>query len=139
MVPSIRGRTLSRAWRPALVGALISLPVAAIINWLPNSEATIGGGVMIIGAFVAGVIAAIRSTDPAAAGLRAGLLGGVLAVLTFVVTVASTASRGTTTPWPLSRVVFWTFAIGFALCVAPVFGLACGRVGGWAANTIISR
>lgn len=132
-------RTIPSAWRFALVGALASLPVAIILNWLPNSEATIGGGIMIIGAFIAGVIAAIRSTDPGAAGLRAGFLGGVLAVLTLIVTVISTVGSGTTAVWPLSRVVFWIFASGLVLCIAPVFGLGCGRVGGWMANTVASR
>jgi hypothetical protein len=41
--------------------------------------------------------------------------------------------------WPPSRIVFWTFAGGVVLCVAPIFGLGCGRVGGWVANTVTSR
>jgi hypothetical protein len=90
---------------------------------------------MIIGAFIAGVIAAVRSTDPGAVGIRTGLLGGVVGVLTFVVRVVSNPA----TAWPLSRVVFWAFATGLVLCVAPVFGLAFGHVGGWVANTVISR
>ena len=132
-------QTVPSAWRFALIGALASLPVAAIINLLPNSEATIGGGVMIIGAFIAGVIAAVRVTDPNAAGLRAGFLGGVLGVCSFIVTVVSTATSGTAGPWPLSRVVFWVFAIVLVLCASPVFGLVCGHVGGWIANIVLSR
>lgn len=135
MAPSLRDRTLPTAWRFALIGALASLPVAAVLNWLPNSEATSGGGIMIIGAFIAGVVAAIRSTNPDAAGLRAGFLGGVVAVLTLIVTVVN----GTTAAWPLSRVVFWVFASGLGLCVASIFGLGCGHVGGWVANTVASR
>jgi len=133
MVSPSRVRTPSTAWRLALVGALAALPVAAVIDRLPNSEATIGGGIMIVGAFIAGVIAAIRSTDPGAAGLRAGFLGGVVGVLTFVVTV------GTTAAWSLYRVVFYIVASGVVLCVAPLFGLGCGRVGGWVANAVASR
>jgi hypothetical protein len=133
MVSPPRVRTLPSAWRFAIIGAIASLPVAAVVNWLPNSEATIGGGIMIVGAFIAGGIAAIRSTDPDAAGLRAGFLGGVLAVLTFLVTA------GTTAAWPLSRVVFFVFATVGILCIAPIFGLGCGRVGGWVANTVASR
>jgi len=133
MVSLSHVRTPSTAWRFALVGALAALPAAAIIDWLPNSKATIGGGIMIVGAFIAGGIAAIRATDPGAAGLRAGSLGGVVGVLTFIVTA------GTTATWSLSRVVFWVFASGVVLCVAPVFGLGCGRVGGWVANIVASR
>jgi len=132
-------QTVPSAWRFALVGALASLPVAAIINRLPNSEATLGGGVMTIGAFIAGVIAAVRVTEPDAAGLRAGFLGGVLGVSSLIVTVVSTSASGTAAAWPLSRVVFWVFAIGLGLCVASVFGLVCGRVGGWMADTVVSR
>jgi hypothetical protein len=83
-----------------------------------------------VGALIAGGIAATRSTDPSAAGLRAGLLGGVVSVLSVVVTVGSSAA------WPLSSVVFGVFAAIVVLCVAPVFGLAFGRIGGWVANTV---
>ncbi|EFW92027.1 hypothetical protein ZOD2009_11130 [Haladaptatus paucihalophilus DX253] len=133
MVSPSHVRILSPAWRYALIGALVSLPVSAIINWLPNSEATIGGGIMIVGALVAGGIAAIRSTEPSAAGLRAGFLGGLVAVLIFLVTVDITAV------WPLSRVIFWVFAGGISLCVAPLFGRGCGRIGGWVTITIVTR
>jgi hypothetical protein len=133
MVSPSRVRTPSTVWQFALIGALASLPVSVVLNWLPNSEATIGGGIIIVGAFIAGVISATRSTNPGAAGLRTGFLGGVLAVLTFIVT------EGTMAVWPPSRIVFWTFAGGVVLCVAPIFGLGCGRVGGWVANTVTSR
>ena len=138
MSPSLL-QTVPSTWRFALIGALASLPVAAMIDLLPNSEATIGGGVVIIGAFIAGVIAAVRVTDPDAAGLRAGFLGGILGICSFIVTVVSTATSGTAAAWPLSRVVFWIFAIVLVLCASPVFGLVCGHVGGWIANTVLSR
>ena len=94
---------------------------------------------MILGAFIAGVVAATRSIDPDAAGLRTGFLGGVLAVFTLIVTVVGTVVSGSMTAWPLSRVVFWIFASGLVLCIAPVFGLVCGRIGGWVATTVGSR
>lgn len=135
----LRPPALSASWRSALVGALAALPVAAVLNCLPDSDATIGGAVTVIGAFVAGVVAALRSTDPDAAGLRAGFLGGVLAVLTLVVTAVSAAVSGTGGAWPPSRIAFWAFAVGVVLCLAPVFGLVFGRVGGWAAGAVASR
>lgn len=138
MSPSLF-QTVPSAWRFALVGALASLPVAAVLNRLPNSEATIGGNVMILGAFIAGAIASVRLTDSDAAGLRAGFLGGVLGVLSLLVTVISTSTSGTAAAWPLSRVVFWVVAIGLGLCIASVFGLVCGRIGGWIANVVVSR
>jgi hypothetical protein len=134
MSPSpLHTRSLPATWRFAILGALVSLPITVVVNWLPDSRATIGGGIMILGAFIAGVVAATRSTDSGAAGLRAGLIAAVVSVVTFVVT------GGTTVAWPLSRVVFFVFASGLVLCVVPVFGLVCGRVGGWIVNTVASR
>jgi hypothetical protein len=71
-------------WQQALIGALASLPVAIIFNWVPNSEATISGSIMIVGAFIAGVIATNGSTEPDAAGFCTGLLAGVVGVSSFI-------------------------------------------------------
>jgi hypothetical protein len=110
------------------------------VNWLPTSEATIGGAFMTVGAFIAGGIAATRSEDPDAAGVRAGLLGGVVGVLLLRVTVVSSALGGTTVVWrSASRVAFIILASGVVLCVAPLFGRAFGRVGGWAASRVLAR
>lgn len=88
---------------------------------------------MIIGAMIAGAFAISRSVDPGAAGLRAGLLGGVVAVLTFVFTQAVTAT------WSASRLVFFGIAVGFVLCVAPIFGWVSGQVGGRIAGVVASE
>jgi F0F1-type ATP synthase assembly protein I len=101
---------------------------------LPNASATTGGSIMVFGAFLAGVIAALRSTDPAASGLRAGFIGGAVAVFTLTMRVVSTAISGMTSAWPLSRIAFWIVASGIVLCIAPVFGLVFGRVGAWITN-----
>jgi hypothetical protein len=94
---------------------------------------------MLIGAFLAGVIAGFRSTDPAASGLRAGFIGGAVAVFTLMIRVVGTAVSGMAAAWPLSRIAFWVVASGFVLCVAPVFGLVCGRIGGGVTTTVLSR
>jgi hypothetical protein len=94
---------------------------------------------MFFGAFLAGVIAALRSTDPGASGLRAGFIGGAVAVLSVTTRVVSTSVRGMAAAWPLSRIAFWIVASGFGLCTAPLFGLVFGRVGGALTNTVISR
>jgi ABC-type uncharacterized transport system permease subunit len=85
---------------------------------------------MIVGAFIAGALATTRSADSGAAGLRAGFLGGVIGLLTFVVTVDTTAA------WPVSRVLFWLFAVTAVLFIAPLFGLGFGRLGEWVANAV---
>lgn len=139
MTPSPpRARALPAAWRFALVGAIASLPVTVLINRMPNSGATISGSIMIVGGFIAGVVATNRSTDPDAVGLRTGLLAGVVGVSTFVVTVVGDSLGGSTVAWPLSRVVFFVFAGVLFLFVASVFGLVCSRVGGWVADTLVS-
>ena len=130
MVSERLTRRVPQAWQAALLGMLASLPATAVVNWLPNSEATIGGGVMVIGAMIAGAVAAGRSINPTAAGLRAGFLGGVIGVLAFVVTVGMTAT------WSATRIVFFTFAGVMVLSIAPVFGLVFGWIGGWVANVV---
>ncbi|WP_136601459.1 DUF5518 domain-containing protein [Salinigranum halophilum] len=135
---TLRRSAVSAPWRYAFVGALCSLPVGALLDRLPNSSATVGGSIMLLGAFLAGVIAVLRSTDPAASGLRAGFIGGAVAVCTLAMRVVSMAASDMAA-WPLSRVAFWVVASGFVLCVAPLFGLVCGRIGGGVTNTVVSR
>jgi hypothetical protein len=137
---SLHPSTISPAWRFALVGAVASLPVAVVVNRLPNSEVTIAGAFMVFGALIAGGIAASRSTDPDAAGLRAGLLGGIVGVLALIATVAGTSIDGGTTVWPSAfEIGFTVLASGMMLCLSPVFGLVSGRIGGWTANKVGSR
>jgi hypothetical protein len=88
---------------------------------------------MIVGALIAGGLAATRSVDSGATGLRAGFLGGVIGLATFVVRVDTLAA------WPLSRVAFWIFAGIVVLCVAPAFGLIFGRIGGRLASAVAPR
>jgi hypothetical protein len=132
----------SSAWRLAVVGALASLPVTALLNRLPDSGATLGGGIMIFGAFVAGVAAAIRSTDPDVAidsgdaGLRTGLLGGFAGVLTAPLTADGPSIEALIAwPSPLRLVGF----LAVALVLTSLFGLAFGRLGGRVANTVTTR
>ena len=54
---------------------------------------------MALGAFIAGVIAARRSSDPDAAGFRAGLLGGIRGILTPIVAVVSSSIETTVIGW----------------------------------------
>lgn len=133
-------RAVPSAWRFALIGALASLPVTVLVNWLPNSKADIGGGIMIFGAFIAGVIAAFRSIDPDAAGFRAGLLGGIVGILTPIVAAVSSTIETTVIAWPSpSRIAFFVVFSVVVLVLTPLFGLVCGRIGGWVATTVITR
>ncbi|WP_276260043.1 DUF5518 domain-containing protein [Haloglomus litoreum] len=135
----LRARSLPTVWQAALIGTLASLPVAVIVNRTPGSAATLGGSIMLVGALVAGAVAAGRGAAPAAAGSRAGLVGAVVEVVAFAATQAAAALAGGTAAWPLSRLAFFGLAAAVVLCLAPVFGSACGRVGGWVANRVRSR
>lgn len=133
-------RTVPPAWRFALIGALASLPVTVLINWLPNSEADFEAGIMIFGAFIAGSIAALRSTDPDAAGYRAGLLGGVMALLTLFVAAVRYAIENIAIAGPLlSSVVILVVGSTFILVFAPLVGSVCGQIGGWVVTTLTTR
>ncbi len=81
-----RNHSIPQVWRAAILGTIAALPATIILNWFPNVEATIGGGVMIVGSLIAGAVAANRSTKPGAAGVRGGFLGGVSAVAVFLFT-----------------------------------------------------
>jgi hypothetical protein len=130
MLSNIRIRRIPQVWHVAILGTIAALPATVLINWLPNSEVTVGGGVMLVGAMIAGAVAANRSVDPSAAGLRAGFLGGVIAVSVFILT------EGTTVTWSLNTIMFFLVAVVMLLCISPVFGLISGRIGGWVANTV---
>lgn len=85
---------------------------------------------MIVGAMIAGAVAATRSVEPSAAGLRAGFLGGMIAVSVFIYTDSATVT------WSLNTSVFFLIAVVTILCISPVVGLISGRIGGWVANTV---
>jgi len=130
MLSNAQIRRIPQVWYVAILGTIAALPATVLINWLPNSESTVGAGVMIVGAMIAGAIAANRSTEPSAAGVRAGFLGGVIAVSVFLLTEATTVT------WSLNTIPFFLVAVVGLLCVSPVFGLISGRIGGWVANTV---
>ena len=130
MSAALQSRRVPDVWRVTILGAAASLPAAAVLNWLPNSGATVGGAVLVIGAPIAGAVAATRSVDPGAAGLRAGVLAGVAATLAAIVTDAPTAT------WSPSRVAFFVVAAVTMLCLVPAFGWVLGRVGGRVATRV---
>jgi len=130
MFPDLHPRRIPQVWHVAILGTIAALPATVVINWFPNSEVTVGGGVMVVGAIIAGALAVTRSVEASAAGLRAGLLGGIIAVSAFILT------EGTTVTWSLNTIVFFLIAVVMFLCVSPVFGLIFGRIGGWVANTV---
>lgn len=133
-------RSVSSSWRFAIIGALASLPITVLVDSLPDSEANVTGGVMIFGGFIAGVLAARRSTDPEAAGFRVGLLAIAIGLLTSLVAAIWPLTESTVIAWPsLSEMAFLAFLGVVALVLVPSFSLVCGRIGGWVATTVTAR
>ncbi len=130
MHPNIQDQRVPHVWRIAILGTIAALPATVVLNWLPNSELTIGGGVLLVGPTIAGAVAGGWSVDPSAAGLRAGFLGGIITVTVFIFT------EGATVMWSLNMIVLFLIAVVMLLCISPVFGLISGRIGGWVANYV---
>lgn len=133
MPSALRNHSVPQLWLITILGAAASIPAGVIINQFPNSEATVGGAVMIIGATIGGAIAATRAVNPGKVGLRTGLLGGVIAVLLSVPSVPTMAT------WPASRFVFFVFPGGAVVCIASAFGWVFGQTGGWIAGAVTVR
>lgn len=125
-----RSARVHRVWRVAILGTIAAAPATVVVNWLPSSEATVGGGAMLIGPLIAGAVATSDAVEPDAAGLRGGFLGGLVAISAFVLTEARAVA------WSLNTAVFFGVACLLLLCLSPVFGLVCGRIGGWTANAV---
>lgn len=130
MQSNSHNRLIPPVWRVAMLGMIAALPATVIINWLPNSEANIGGGVVIIGSILAGGFAATRSVEPSAGGLRTGFLGGMIALSVFILTEGMTLTRS------FSTIAFSLVAVVTFLCISSVFGYISGRIGGWVASTV---
>ena len=92
MPSALRNHNVPQVWLITILGAAASIPAGVIINQFPNSEATVGGAVMIIGATIAGSIAATRTVSPGGPRLRAGVLCDVIAVLVSIPSVAAMAA-----------------------------------------------
>ncbi|QAU14109.1 hypothetical protein EKH57_16200 [Halorubrum sp. BOL3-1] len=78
---------------------------------------------MLAGPAIAGAVAN-GPEESAAAGVRAGFLGGVIEVLVFVI------SEGPTILRPTSQIPFLAFAVVMILCTSPLLGWVFGRLGG---------
>ena len=72
MSSTLRNRNVPQPWLITILGAAASIPAGVIINQFPNSEATVGGAVMITGATIAGSIAATRTVSPVESGSARG-------------------------------------------------------------------
>lgn len=58
------------------------------MNWLPNSQASVGGRVLIVASVISGGLAATRSVDSIVTGFHTGFLAWIISILTFVMSAA---------------------------------------------------
>ncbi len=95
---------------------------------------------MIFGGFIAGVLAAIRLTDPEAAGFRAGVLAVLIGLFTPLAATIWSLTENAVIAWPSPFDIVIVVALGaVALVLVPSFGLVCGRIGGWVASAVTTR
>ena len=132
MASSMPVRSLSPAWKFALIGTVVSIPITVVLNWLPDqiAQADFGAAIFVFGAFAAGFVAAVYSSDPGAAGVRTGFIGALVGIGITTTTAGMTVTSSTATG------VFFLFGSGLLLVVASLFGLFFGRIGGWVANAV---
>lgn len=132
MGSSVSIRSLSPAWKFALIGTVASIPITIVLNWLPEqiAQADFGAAIFVFGALIAGFVATVYSSDPGTAGLLTGFIGAVVGVGT------STVVAGETLTSSLFTAVFFLFGMGLLVVIASLFGLFFGRIGGWLATTI---
>jgi hypothetical protein len=127
-----RSLTVSPAWRFALAGAVVSVPLTLALDRIPAVSADLAAGIMLLGAAIAGMAAVVYSAEPGPAGFRAGLLGVAVAVLGSASTLFQEGASTSET------VLFVLFAVVATLFV-PAFGWICGRLGGWLASATRAR
>lgn len=136
---SLRSAETTSPWQLALVGAFVSAPVSVAINQSPPSQITPGAEIAIFGAFVAGGLAAWRSTDPAAAGFCAGLFGALVSVLSAGVPLYVGRFASSRSPVELLPTLIGGLFIGVVVfSLVALLGSICGRIGGWLAIRIWS-
>jgi hypothetical protein len=122
-----RSLTVSPAWRFALAGAVVSVPLTLALNRIPAVSADPAAGITLLGAAIAGMAAVGYSADPGPAGFRAGLLAVSVAVGASAITLVREG------PSRSGIGLLLLFSIVATLFI-PAFGWICGRFGGWLAE-----
>jgi hypothetical protein len=135
---------LSVEWRSALLGSLTSVPITIGLNIIYQSDVTIAGGVVLFGAFIAGVLATRASARSELAGFRAGFLCALwILVVMAPALVQFVGEVGVN--WlgsPIATALGWLLLLVFyatAMVLCGVVGSLCGRVGGWVTTVVTGR
>ncbi|ELY63146.1 DUF5518 domain-containing protein [Natrinema versiforme] len=126
----------NETWQYALLGGLVSIPFTAASYLQTGSELSLAP--VFFGALLAGFLAERAAGSNSGVGVRAGLIGGLPAVLLLVDLLAASSGLGGPA---------WFVALGLALLLgfaavvgilafglAALVGIAGARVGGWLAD-----
>lgn len=130
-------------WTYALLGGLASVPLTVGLYWLSGAGSEFSLNAVFLGGLLAGylVTRATTDTDPGGVGVRAGVVGGVPAVVWGVSEVSrSAAAVAGPVPFRVAAVATVLLTITtVVLALAGVVGLVGATVGGWLAGWIDAR
>lgn len=135
-----RRRRSDTAWKYALVGGLVSVPIAAGEYWLSGAGDTFPMTFVLVGGVVAGALARRRFAHPGRAGAGAGAVGG-LAALGWILPALLDTAADFAAAWstPVAGVLI---AAAFGLVVlwlSALVGLLGGAIGGWLTTKLGGR
>ena len=125
---------VSPTWRYALAGGLASIPLTLFEYWRSGMGDHMSLSTVVVGALVAGYLAAGRVDDVAAVGLRAGLVGA-LPGLWLSAQILGWALGPVEPPWfRVAGIVGAVVVTAFLFLVSGVVGFVGGKAGGWLAG-----
>jgi uncharacterized membrane protein YeaQ/YmgE (transglycosylase-associated protein family) len=133
-------RRLDGVWKYGLLGGLGSVPLTAALSTWTGSVTTLSGNGVVVGAALAGYLAANASREASRAGLIAGVVGGAPFTVWTVGTLLGIPD-GTVVVWsnPVPEVAL-LLSVAFALTLlSTIAGVIGGLVGGWLSGRIHPR
>lgn len=138
--PVSRRRRSETAWKYALVGGLVSVPIAAGEYWLSGAGDTFPMTFVLVGGVVAGVLARRRFAHPGRAGAGAGVIGGLMALGWLLSALLDTAADFAAA-WstPVAGVLIAAVFGLVVLWISALVGLLGGAVGGWLTSKLGGR
>ncbi|QLH79626.1 DUF5518 domain-containing protein [Halosimplex rubrum] len=124
--------SLSRTWQYALVGGAVSMPLTLAVYWSSGASDHFSFNAVVVGGLIAGFLARRYAADAGAAGLRAGVIGG-LAGYVWIAPAIRTSAESFADAWsfaPATGLLFVVFS-AVVLGTAAIAGLLGGVVGSW--------
>jgi NhaP-type Na+/H+ or K+/H+ antiporter len=127
MSPQV-SRFVPEAWRYALVGGIVSIPLSLGLYWYTGMGSDFSFNMVVVGGLLAGYLAKRNEVQARPAGLRAGLIGAVPGLAWILPRIA----RDVAAEWsPLPTAVFLCLSTLIAFSIGAVAGVIGGVAGGW--------